>query len=116
MERKMKSANLPQDAIIAAHESRNRYRLQGLLDRYSEPQAHRSVEAEVVARLNTLRARLDAGDYADDGPSFYKLCLDDLEALQKAGPDSEKLSLAFLHGCMYNITDRCGHRFRRVTS
>lgn len=72
MERKMKSANLPQDAIIAAHESRNRYRLQGLLDRYSEPQAHRSVEAEVVARLNTLRARLDAGDYADALPSFAR--------------------------------------------
>lgn len=115
MAEKMEAAKLPEDAVMAAHESRNRYRLRSLRDRYSEPLAHAWVEGEIVARLSTLRARLDAGDYADDGPSFHKRCLDNLTDLCAASPDAGKLGLAFLHGCMYSITDRCGHRFRRVT-
>jgi hypothetical protein len=115
MAEKMEAANLPSDAIVAATDSRTRYRMQVLMDRYSAPMKHVAVEAEIVARLNVLRARLDAGEYPDDGPSFHMRCLNDLGELYNANPDAQNLGLAFLHGCMYSITDRCGHRFRRVT-
>jgi hypothetical protein len=115
MTEKMQAANLPPDAIMAAHEARNRYRLQALMEQYSGPTKHLVVEAEIVATLSTLRARLDAGEYADDGPSFYSRCLDSLQGLHDASAEAKQLGLAYLHGCMYNIMDRCGHRFRRVT-
>jgi hypothetical protein len=115
MAEKMELAELPADAIVAAHELRNSYRLRTLKDRYSAPLTHATIEAEIVARLNTLRAHLDVGEYADNGPLFHQHCLDSLGDLYQTSPDAQKLGLAFLHGCMYSITDRCGHRFRRVT-
>lgn len=115
VQEKMKSANLPTDSIQAANESRMRYRARALRDRYSDPLKRSSVEAEVAARLSMLRARLDAGVYEDDGPSFYSRCLDTLEELFNTNPDAQQLSLDFLHGCMYSMMDRCAHRLRRVT-
>ena len=72
-----------------------------------------AVELEVSATLHTLRARLDAGVLEDDGVKFHAQCLTAIEQLR--GADSVSVPLAILQGCMYNIADRCVHRFRRAT-
>lgn len=113
---KMNDAHLAQDIISAAQESRMHYRRATLGDSYSSPGSVNSVRAEVTARLAALRARIDAGEIADDGLVFHSKCLEELEQIYNSFPGAKELGLAFLHGCMYSITDRCGHRFRRVTA
>jgi hypothetical protein len=115
MKEKMQAANLPQDAIAAATESRMRYRAAALTARYSAPSAVVSVEGEMSARLSTMRARLDAGVYDDDGPSFYSRCLDTLEEIHQNSGPARQFGLDFLHGCMYSMMDRCAHRLVRVS-
>jgi hypothetical protein len=112
---KMKSAGLASDAIDAAKGMRLYYRIKTLRERYSAPLDHQQVEAEVSATLNILRARLDAGELPDNGANFHRDCLDALNQLCSTDESAKRLGLAFLQGCMYSITDRCGHRFRAVT-
>lgn len=112
---KMEAAKLPEDAIVAAAESRMRYRTTALTARYSAPAALSSVEGELSAKLSTLRARLDAGVYDDDGPSFYSRCLDTLEEFHQNSAPARQLGLDFLQGCMYSMMDRCAHRLTRVS-
>lgn len=116
MVEKMKAANLPDDAIQAARHTRWIYLQRMLTERYSAPDEYRQVEVEVVAHLNGLRAKLDSGALTDDGPAFHHRCLEKLEHLHASHPSASKLGLGFLQGCMYNVTDRCGHRFLRVTA
>jgi hypothetical protein len=113
---KMDRATLTAETIQAANHTRWLYRQAILRERYSSPLEYTRVEGEVVARLSTLLNRLDTGDLTDDGPAFHTRCQTKLEELYESDPAAKQLGLAFLHGCMYNITDRCGHRFLRVTA
>ena len=71
------------------------------------------VEGEVVAILHGLLSQLDAGVIDKKGIEFHALCLNKLDKL-KTSQKHISLSLFFLYGCMYNITDRCSHRFIRA--
>ena len=113
LENKLQRAGITQGDITACFESRQQY----LAERYSPKYLTHSdiqlVEGEVGARLHTLRAQLDAGILEDDGHKFHYECLTAMDQLQEQLPDTP---LAILQGCMYNITDRCVHRFRRPTA
>jgi hypothetical protein len=116
MSEKMRAASLPTETIEAARDSRWRYRQRILNPQYASPPDFREVEGEVVANLNLLLVRLDTGDYDDDGPQFHKRCLEKLEDIYLSHSTAKHLGLAFLQGCMYNVTDRCAHRFVRVSA
>lgn len=116
LEEKMLAANLPQDAVYAAQDSRWLYRQMQLRERYADPRGTQHVEGEINATLLALRSRLDVAEYQDDGPTFHRRCLDAIEAIYTSNPKARELGLGFVHGCMYNITDRCIHRFQRVTA
>jgi hypothetical protein len=116
MAEKMRAANLPEGEIQAAQQSRWQYRQVQLAERYTDPRGTQRVESEVNATLSVLRARLDVGEYQEDGLAFHKRCLDALGDVHKSMPKAQALGLGFVHGCMYNITDRCMHRFLRVTA
>ena len=114
LEVKMKSALLPDDAVMTALEHRSHYLREILSPKYLDV-GHRSVvEAEVSASLLALRARLDAGELNDNGVQFHYRCLQQLEQLPLPNQSSTKIPKSFLFGCMYNITDRCLHRFMRA--
>jgi hypothetical protein len=113
---KMTAAELTVETIETAKQTRWLYRQRVLRDQYASPSEHRLVEGEVVARLNTLLNRLDTGELLDDGPTFHLRCQNSLAELYEADATAKKLGLSFLHGYMYNITDRCVHRFLRVSA
>jgi hypothetical protein len=113
---KMHAASLSVEAIDAANRTRYLYRQAMLGDKYSAPKDYNRVEGEVVARLSTLLNKLDIGDLPDSGPQFHARCHTKLEELFDVDPIAKKLGLAFLQGCMYNVTDRCSHRFLRVSA
>ena len=112
---KMKAASLSAEAIDAANRTRYRYRQAVLTDKYSAPREYNRVEDEVVARLSSLLSKLDSGELLDSGPQFHSRCHSSLEELFNSDSTAKHLGLAFLQGCMYNITDRCSHRFLRVS-
>ncbi len=112
MKEKMEAAGLPRDAIESALQQRRAYRRELLTPTYLTVRDRRHVQDEVAAKLQELRAQLDAGELLDDGPCFHSRCIQKLEELRVTLNPSPGLS--FLLGCMYGITDRCLHRFRRA--
>jgi hypothetical protein len=110
---KMEDAGLPADTIAAAQESRAFYRREVLSQRYLSIDDRKLVEAEVAARLHALKAGLDAGQRKESGLEFHNSCLQELQGLAAILPSRNSPPLAFLQGCMYSITGRCIHRFRR---
>lgn len=115
-ERKMKDAELPEDVILAAHELRRSYRQEVLRPRYLALKDRQLLEGEVLAVLQRLKSQLDIGALPDSGIDFHHRCLEQLQSLRTSLKSDESLPLMFFEGCMYNIVDRCLHRFRRASA
>ena len=115
VKRKMEHAKLPPDTVLTAIQQRNLYRQEVLAPKYFDVEDRPFVEGEVVAALQDLVAQLDAGTLPDSGIQFHARCLGALKMLQETLPLEKRPSLSFLQGCMYDVTDRCRHRFLRYT-
>ena len=115
LSKKMKRARIPSDAIETAISLRQHYRRAALQPRYAD-HGVLDVQGEVEAVLQALRAELDADVEDDSGRGFHARCLQRLEELHSNWPQSSRPPLRILQGCMYDITDRCPHRFQRATS
>jgi hypothetical protein len=113
---KMHGASLAPDVIETAVEQIRHYRGEQLRPKYLRLDDQQLIQGEVTALLQRLKSRLDDGELADNGVRFHHLCLEELERLRDQLPLTPKPPLAFLQGCMYSITGRCLHRFRRVTA
>lgn len=114
MERKMGDAEIPSDTIESANDLRRRYRAETLKPKYLELADMRLVESEVAATLNRLKNGLDAGLYKDTGVQFHQRCLDELEEVRNGLQVDSKVNSFIVQGCMYSITERCPHRFKKV--
>jgi len=112
---KMKDAGIEDDLIANAVEMRLQYRIDALTPQYQELGNRRVVDRRVAGVLHLLLVKLDAGQIAATGVEFHAACLERLSELPDTMQSFPKPSVEFLFGCMYNITDRCGHRFRRPT-
>lgn len=82
----------------------NRYMADGELDRLQD---------QVKSEMMTLRTRFVAGEIDTDGVGFLALCLERLDNIVATSSSMPGDRAAFLKGCMYDITDRCLHRFAR---
>jgi hypothetical protein len=110
---KMDDAELSDDQIRMALELRREYAQMVRTPRYmSEPDVQ-GLQRRVKSALASLRAEQMAGTLPANGAAFHSLCLRKMDAISNdSGIQSEDRS-AFLKGCMYDITDRCLHRFAR---
>lgn len=116
LRQKLERAQLPEDVIASALEQKRYYRQEVLNPKYMRLDDRPLVEAEVCAALQHLRSQLDNSSITDDGIAFHALCLDRLATLREQLPSKPKPPFAFLQGCMYSITGRCLHRFKRVSA
>lgn len=114
LESKMKRAFLPDDVVKTALEQRSDYLREILRPKYLDIEERPLLESEVSAALLALRAKLDAGELSDNGPQFHSRCLQRLEEVSTSRLPSDRIPKSFLFGCMYNITDRCLHRFTQA--
>ena len=110
---KMRQAGIAEDVIEEAIEQRRLYRMDLLTPQYQEPDYRRTVDRGVTGVLHLLKSNLDAGLIEDSGVGFHAACLAKLCELREAMDVTPKPDMVFLFGHMYNVTDRCGHRFRR---
>lgn len=111
---KMACAGVSDGDVSASLESRQRYLAERFKPRYLDVSDMSLLGDEISATLQSLRAKLDSGEIADNGIVFHSECLKAIERIQ-AQHSNLKPPLSVLQGCMYDIADRCVHRFRRVS-
>lgn len=116
LKEKLVKANLPSDMISTAFDLRIRFRRARLQPGYLEVSEYERMEGEVVAILQQLRAKLDAGELSGQEENFHNFCLSKLEDLRTNFQKDFKLDFHLIQGCMYDITDRCMHRFVRYAA
>jgi hypothetical protein len=109
---KMEKAKIANDYILTAQDERRQFRRERLNPKYLDFTDLDLIEGEVLSELNGLRLRLDGDEFAEGAP-FLKVCQDKLRDLQVALQAKAKPPLFYLDGCMYDITDRCAHRYHR---
>jgi hypothetical protein len=113
--RKMRAAVLADDQILMAIELRRDYSQVVRTSRYMDDDLAKRLQSRVKAELTALRARFVAGQEPLDSAGFHLLCIERMNLINSELPPSADDRSAFLIGCMYDITDRCLHRFERPT-
>jgi len=110
---KMTKAGLPPEIVDLAVELRREYSTAARTPSYMERKESELLQSRVKAELMSLRARFVAGQLALDGAGYHSLCLERMDMVNAERPAKNEDRSAFLKGCMYDITDRCLHRFDR---
>jgi len=114
--KKMEVAGIASDSIQAAIEHRRSFRRERLQPQYLTGKDLRLVEEEVSAILLQLKSQLDADSLNDTGVRFHERCLLAIAGLQDSLSCTDRIPLVLLQGCMYDIADRCVHRFTKATA
>jgi len=109
---KMEDADLPDEIIKLAQELRRDYAARVRTTTYMEPGEREQLVGQVKSTLMSLRSRFVAGDLDVNGNGFHALCVSKMDEL--GGAVGGRDQAAFVKGCMYDITDRCLHRFART--
>ncbi|MCD0166388.1 DUF4297 domain-containing protein [Deinococcus sp. 12RED42] len=111
LERKLTSAHL-HDRLDHAIDQRIAYRRRAVDSGYFNLASREDVEAAARHVLGRLVASLDAG-VLEPGPAFYEECLTALDNLAREFPGHSFVWPSFLEGYMYDLAQRCVHRFGR---
>jgi hypothetical protein len=109
----MDEASLSENQIRMALELRRDYAQMVRTPRYMSESDVQILQRCVKSELATLRAGQMAGELSENGPVFHSVCLQKMDAINQVFPNSSGDQSAFLKGCMYDIADRCLHRFTR---
>jgi hypothetical protein len=113
LETKLRTASLSEEIIEFAQEARRYYREEKLNPKYFEMEDQNLADRAVRATLHQLLAELDAENLPNNGPQFHAKCLAELQVIRQNLGTKVVPELMYLQGCMYTITERCVHRFRR---
>lgn len=113
LKKKMVEASLPSASISTAIEQRRKYRKERLSPTYLSLVDIEKVESEVLAELHQAYSQLEAQEINDNGPQFHSRCLEILKTIKDTDLGSPDTPFAFYQGYMYDITNRCLHRFSR---
>jgi hypothetical protein len=114
LRQKMETAGIADDYLETAQRLRRAYRRETLNPKYLCTSDVDLIENEVLASLNGLKSQLDGGSLEDKGPQFHARCISTLSELRDGIVVTPAPLLSFLQGCMYNMVDRCPHRFSRT--
>ena len=116
LERKLQAAGISADQYESIAEMRQRYRLERLTPKYVATETQLAVESDIRGRLVTLRANLDARLIEDDGVAFHALCINEINAARLSLREQSRPPAEILYGYMYDLADRCTHRFVRANT
>jgi hypothetical protein len=116
LEEKLTDAKVADDIIETARSLRLNYLSRLFTPRYSDPEKRAELETEIDARLMRLRQKIDSGELEVSGVTFHSMCMDAVEQVHEALPTKDRPPLPNLYGFMYNLADRCTHRFVRAKS
>jgi hypothetical protein len=110
---KMEEAGLSEEQVRMAVDLRLSYAKVVRTSRYMTTKNADKLQFRVKSELASLRARMMAGQLQLDGQGFHLLCLERMDAISSERRGDSDDQSGFLKGCMYDITDRCLHRFSK---
>lgn len=116
LEGKLQTAGIPADQYESIAEMRQRYRLERLTPKYDATETQLAVESDIRGRLVTLRANLDGRLIDADGVAFHALCINEINAARLSLREQSRPPAEILYGYMYDLADRCTHRFVRAST
>ena len=108
--RKMKRAGLTAEVILLAEEFRLAYRRESLEEDFVAPSPHQRFIEDLRYNLHRRLVTLDSGQ-VEPGSSFLAQCLDTVQAVYAKHSAGIEVQETFAAGCMYDMTERCTHRF-----
>lgn len=118
LKRKLRDALLTEDIINSANELRHSYRRETLNHEYVSASKINKSKLQILELLQKLKIDYDSGKVVDSNNikltpyDFHSLCLERIEEYSTANDIDSYIS----KGCMYEITDRCSHRFTNPQS
>ena len=112
---KLTDAGIAPDQFDEIAEMRHRYRLERLTPKYA-PEKRTAIESEIRAKLMTLRSNLDGKLLEVDGLAFHAMCINNINEARASLNEADRPSAEYLYGYMYDLADRCTHRFVRAKS
>jgi hypothetical protein len=110
---KLAAAGGTEELISMAVELRRVYADSVRTPRYMAEADKQRLQALVKSELMSLRSSYAARQIDMSGLEFHSLCLQRLDELNRDRPSGTEDRGAFMKGCMYDIADRCLHRFSR---
>jgi hypothetical protein len=110
---KMEEAGISEEQVRMAIDLRLNYAKVVRTSRYMTTKNADKLQLRVKSELASLRARMMASQLQLDGQGFHLLCLERMDATNSERRSDTDDQSGFLKGCMYDITDRCLHRFSR---
>jgi len=119
LEKKILAAGLDDTYVQTAKEQQRDYLKNKRQSRYFTSEETYNIDSAILSRLHGLRSSLDSGELTDSPAGFYNRCLKEIkEAGGSVGsPDFDSdLANAYYEGCMHEVTSRCLHRFKKITS
>ena len=115
LESKLANAGLDSVCVEVAKEQRRFYLMNKRTATYLNVDKAKGIESEVLFTLHALRSSLDSGEFDEKGVLFHDRCLKKVAGLSSATRHKNiVLPEGYLSGCMYEITNRCRHRFVRL--
>ncbi len=119
LEEKILAAGLDDTYVQTAKAQQMDYLKNKRQSRYFTSDETSKIDSAILSRLHGLRSSLDSGELTDSPTGFYNRCLKEIKEAGKcvglSGSDSD-LANAYYEGCMHEVTSRCLHRYKKVTS
>ncbi|WP_116126440.1 dsDNA nuclease domain-containing protein [Lewinella sp. IMCC34183] len=106
---KMRDANIPDDIIRSANYMRVKYKNDRMTTTYVSQENYTDLENEIEFFLHDALTKLSSGKLQLSGMEFYDYCLDGVKRI--SGTFSLKNAKFVGVGYMYDITNRCMHKF-----
>lgn len=120
LKHKMLQAGLPSSAVESAVEQRRSYLTKYRSRAFLDLSTMNLAADEVRSKLVRLTSKLNSGKLVVSGVDFHDLCLEELENLglyfNASHASNKPVPTSFLDGCMYDMTNRCLHKFTRETA
>jgi hypothetical protein len=115
LEMKLEEVNLPPFEIEQAKDLCRKYRKQ-LLDPGILPAFERNYfTTAVLDQLHTLSVKFNSGELKLSPIDFHSTCINSVHLISEQSATERQPPPGFLTGCMYDITSRCKHRFKKVS-
>jgi hypothetical protein len=112
---KLNTAKLSPDIISNATELKWKYKNERLQNDYVQQSDLTLIEGEIISKLLELKCLLDDGSLQDTGSQFHNRCIKEINKILERPRFHNKDYPAFIgKGYMYDLTNKCTHRFVKV--
>jgi hypothetical protein len=109
---KLAPISIDDTLIEVAKEFRWKYTLESLNHTFFSVSAITKFKEEAQCLLQSLKLKFDDDNKPLNSVTFHKHCIEQIDKLA----ETHKIDIAIARGCMYDITNRCMHRFIKATA